>query len=156
MFTVRVLDLVAIVLLCARRRVPRAVRLALLGVSVWVVWYQNPVACTCIRLPLLRCDSTLPWRAVLRSELRNLASQQEIYRLDHGAYSADPVALAFVSSDGVEVRIEAGSDAWSATASHVRLDEGESCRVVVESGDPGRGEVVCRMPSRLSFRRSRP
>jgi hypothetical protein len=90
MFTLRVLDLVAVALFCSRRQVSRVAKAALAGGCAFLVWYQNPVPCTCIRLPLVRCESALPWRAMVRSDLRNLASQQEIHRMDHGRYSADP------------------------------------------------------------------
>lgn len=137
MFTLRVLDLVAVVLFCSRRQVSRAAKAVLVGGCACLVWYQNPVPCTCIRLPLVRCEPALPWRAMVRSDLRSLASQQEIHRMDHGHYSADPRALGFIASDGVEVRIEATRDGWSATATHAKL--AESCRIAAGDGRGGEG-----------------
>jgi hypothetical protein len=92
--------------------------------------------------------------AAMRSDLKNLASQQEIYFSDHRTYSADPVALAFVTSDGVVVQVEATLTGWTARAWHEGLGAGVACvmwygdaphRMRTDGGDAPReaGVLAC-------------
>jgi hypothetical protein len=90
-------------------------------------WLLPPVACTCLRVPFRRCKPHVWAEAALRSDLRNLASQQEIYFSDVGVYTADPAALAFTHSDGVRLTIVAGPGGWSAWGRHDAMAEGEGC-----------------------------
>ena len=74
----------------------------------------------------------------VRADLKNLASQQEIFFSDAGGYSSDPSEVAFVPSRDVQVTIVATDDGWSAWATHAALDEGQGCGIKV-----GSGEVIC-------------
>ena len=60
-----------------------------------------PVSCGCMPVLFRRCTYGRAYVAAAKSDLANLASQQEIHFAEHGSYSLDPDALAFSSSDGV-------------------------------------------------------
>jgi type IV pilus assembly protein PilA len=65
----------------------------------------------------------------LKADLRNLATQQELYYNDNFTYSTDFAALAFTNSEGVNVTVgEATNTGWSATAYHSGLTS-ESCAI---------------------------
>jgi type IV pilus assembly protein PilA len=68
--------------------------------------------------------------AALQSDLKNLASQQEIYYSDEYSYSTSATDLGFVSSGGVTVAISTGSTTgWAATAIHSGLAANEGCGI---------------------------
>jgi prepilin-type N-terminal cleavage/methylation domain-containing protein len=57
--------------------------------------------------------------AALRSDLRNLATAQESYIYEHGAYAAVSGNLSYSGSPGVTITIEAASpQGWAARATH--------------------------------------
>jgi type IV pilus assembly protein PilA len=57
--------------------------------------------------------------AALKSDLHNLATAQEAYLFDKGAYTTDKTLLAFTSSPGVTVDITIATSAgWAAKATH--------------------------------------
>ncbi len=56
----------------------------------------------------------------MKSDLRNLATQQEIYHNSNYAFSTSAATIGFVNSEGVTVTInEASGTGWSATAAHL-------------------------------------
>ena len=65
----------------------------------------------------------------MKSDLKNLASQQEIYYADHYSYTSTASDLTFVSSEGVTVGIAASSSGWSATATHSALGTTKGCAI---------------------------
>jgi len=86
--------------------------------------------CGCIRPLFVRCSGggrEMAYHAAMKSDLKNLASQEEIFFSDHDAYSASATDLAFVSSNGVRVTIVATLDGWAARATHEALGDAESC-----------------------------
>ncbi len=119
-----------------------------------LMWAMPAQPCGCLRVPFQRCSSygrDVAYGAAIRSDLKNLASQQEIYFSDHETYSADPVQLGFTHSDGVEVTVFASQDGWSARATHAALEQSKSCAIYVgaapvpieqlEGAEPG--ELAC-------------
>jgi type IV pilus assembly protein PilA len=57
--------------------------------------------------------------AALKSDIRNLATAQEAYFYDNGAYAANITSLAYNQSPGVVLTIvQATSSGWSARATH--------------------------------------
>jgi prepilin-type N-terminal cleavage/methylation domain-containing protein len=67
--------------------------------------------------------------ATLKADLRNLASQEEVYHNGSYTFSSVLTDLGFVQSDGVTITIgEATGSGWSATAVHAGLP-GESCAI---------------------------
>ncbi len=65
----------------------------------------------------------------MKSDLKNLASQEEIYYSDHYAYSGSATDLAFTSSEGVEVTVYATQDGWAAWATHAALEPSQGCAI---------------------------
>jgi len=82
-----------------------------------------------IAIPKFSATREKAYFAAMKSDLKNLASQQEIYYSDEYAYTATATDLGFVSSDGVTVAIPAATaDGWSATAVHAAM-AGEGCAI---------------------------
>jgi prepilin-type N-terminal cleavage/methylation domain-containing protein len=65
--------------------------------------------------------------AAMEADLKNLASQQEIYYASEYSYTAEKSDLAFISSRDVSISVNADSEGWSATATHVALEPIEGC-----------------------------
>ena len=63
----------------------------------------------------------------MKSDLKNLASQQEIYYSDAYSYTTTTADLAFTNSDGVTVTITASTSGWTGTATHAALGTAEGC-----------------------------
>ncbi len=72
--------------------------------------------------------------AAMKSDLKNLASQQEIYYSDEYSYTSNTTSLGFVTSDGVVVAISQGTAGWSATAIHSALATSEGCAIYYGTG----------------------
>ena len=82
-----------------------------------------------IAIPKFSATREKAYFAAMKSDLKNLASQQEIYYSDAYAYSTVTSDLAFTNSDGVTVTSAASSSGWSATATHAALGTGEGCAI---------------------------
>ena len=83
-----------------------------------------------IAIPKFSATRERAYFAAMKSDLKNLATQQEIYYSDTYAYSADEAVLGFVSSDGVDVAILANAGlGWSATSIHAALLPAEGCAI---------------------------
>jgi prepilin-type N-terminal cleavage/methylation domain-containing protein len=83
-------------------------------------------------------------RSTMQADLRNLATQQEVYYNDNFSYSNDLTALGFVESRAVTVTVNvASATGWSATSVHAGLT-GEQCDT--GHGSEGDGEIVCTVP----------
>jgi len=62
--------------------------------------------------------------SAMKSDLKNLMSQQEIYYSDHYTYTTNKTALGFQESEGVTVTIGTGDETgYSATATHRGTDK---------------------------------
>jgi prepilin-type N-terminal cleavage/methylation domain-containing protein len=74
--------------------------------------------------------------AAAKADLRNLATQQEVYHNIAYTFSTVEADLGFVESDGVDVVIgEATGTGWSATAVHEGLP-GELCAMYHGNATP--------------------
>ena len=82
-----------------------------------------------IAIPKFSATREKAYFAAMKSDMKNLASQQEIYYSDEYAYTSGAAALAFVSSSGVTVGIAASSSGWSASATHSALGASEGCAI---------------------------
>ncbi len=82
-----------------------------------------------IAIPKFSATREKAYFAAMKSDLKNLASQQEIYYSDTYAYTSNTTSLAFVSSEGVNVAISGGTDGWAAAATHSALAATEGCAV---------------------------
>ena len=82
-----------------------------------------------IAIPKFSATREKAYFAAMKSDLKNLASQQEIYYADHYSYTSTATDLSFVSSEGVTVGIGASSSGWSATATHSALGTSKGCAI---------------------------
>ena len=87
-----------------------------------------------IAIPKFSATREQAYFAAMKSDLKNLASQQEIYYSDTSSYSSTVLSLGFVTSDGVTVVIAASTDGWSASAVHAALGAAEGCAIYYGSG----------------------
>lgn len=75
-----------------------------------------------------KMDST--YFAAMRSNLINLATQEEGYYQHHYSYTSSAAALGFTSSEGVNVKIQQGTTSgWAAYATNPTLDSGLGCAI---------------------------
>jgi type IV pilus assembly protein PilA len=103
-----------------------------------------------IAIPKFSAVREKGFRAAMMSDLKNLASQEEIYHNANFTYTTDLAAVEFVSSDGVTVSVnEADGTGWAATAVHAGVPS-EQCGVyhgdaAATGGDPATapGVVTC-------------
>ena len=104
-----------------------------------------------IAIPKFSATREKAYFAAMKSDLKNLASQQEIYYSDFYTYSAVTTDIAFTNSEGVNVAISASSSGWAASATHSALGATEGCALYYGTATaPGSpisptqpGEVAC-------------
>ncbi len=65
-------------------------------------------------MPSPHCGREKAYGAAMKSDLKNLASLQEIYYSDHNAYTSSAKDLAFTNSEGVKVTVYATQKGWGA------------------------------------------
>ena len=105
-------------------------------------------------MPRTGCTRQMAYGAAMKSDLKNLASQQEIYYSDQYAYTTSATELAFTHSDGVQVTLYATQQGWAAWATHAALGPSEGCAIyygespvrlemIGEVTPTHPGEVVC-------------
>ncbi|MEQ1857828.1 MAG: prepilin-type N-terminal cleavage/methylation domain-containing protein [Longimicrobiales bacterium] len=83
-----------------------------------------------IAIPKFSATREKAYFAAMKSDLKNLASQQEIYYSDNYAYSSSVGDLGFVNSDGVIVAVASvTSSGWAASATHAALGSAEGCAI---------------------------
>ena len=75
-----------------------------------------------IAIPKFSATREKAFISTLKSDLKNLASQQEIYYNDHFSYAASLADAQADASDGVSITInEADGTGWAATATHAGI-----------------------------------
>jgi len=82
-----------------------------------------------IAIPKFSATREKAYFAAMKSDVKNLASQQEIYYADHYSYSNSKTSLSFTNSEGVNVAIGATTSGWDATATHSALGTAEGCAI---------------------------
>ena len=82
-----------------------------------------------IAIPKFSATREKAYFAAMKSDMKNLASQQEIYYADNYAYTSSKTSLTFVASSGETVGIAASSSGWSATATHSALGATQGCAI---------------------------
>ena len=105
-----------------------------------------------IAIPKFSATREKAYFAAMKSDLKNLASQQEIYYSDAYTYTNSATALTFVASQAVNVAITATTSGWSATATHDALGGTLGCAIYYGSATapasptaPSQpGEVACK------------
>ncbi len=105
-----------------------------------------------IAIPKFSATREKAYFAAMKSDVKNLASQQEIYYADNYTYTTATADLAFTNSEGVNVVIAASTSGWSASATHSALGAAEGCAIyygtatapTVGTATPSApGEVAC-------------
>jgi len=83
-----------------------------------------------IAIPKFSATREKAYFAAMKSDLKNLASQQEIYYSDYYTYTSSSTNLGFVQSEGVTVTIGGVSTSgWNATATHTALGTNLGCAI---------------------------
>ena len=83
-----------------------------------------------IAIPKFSATREKAYFAAMKSDLKNLASQQEIYYSDAYADTSSASDLAFTNSDGVVVGMSSvTSSGWAASATHAALGTAEGCAI---------------------------
>ena len=96
-----------------------------------------------IAIPKFSATREKAYFAAMKSDLKNLASQQEIYYSDTYSYSTSAGDLAFTNSDGVTVSIPAANTTgWSASAVHQGLTTSEGCAIYYGSAAAPTGAPI--------------
>jgi len=83
-----------------------------------------------IAIPKFSSTREKAFFASMKSDLKNLATMQDVYHNSSYSYSTVHADLQFVESEGVTVTIgEADGTGWSAVATHEAFGTSESCSV---------------------------
>jgi hypothetical protein len=130
MFPLGPLDPLLVVLYAAFKVRPLRALILFFGLVPAGLYALPAQSCGCFRTPFVRCSSVGregAYFAAMKSDLKNLASQQEIFFSDYRAYSVRSEQLGFVSSNGVRVSLYASSEGWAAHATHDALGQVEWC-----------------------------
>ena len=105
-----------------------------------------------IAIPKFSATREKAYFAAMKSDLKNLASQQEIYYSDNYTYGPAATDVAFVNSDGVVVTISSvSSSGWAASATHLAIGAAEGCAIfygtatapTVPTTPSQPGEIAC-------------
>ena len=92
-----------------------------------------------IAIPKFSAVRQKAFRSAMMSDLKNLASHQEVYHNSSYTYASALSAAQATASDGVTITInEASGTGWAATATHVALPS-EQCGVYHGSAAPSNG-----------------
>ncbi len=82
-----------------------------------------------IAIPKFSATREKAYFAAMKSDLKNLASQEEIYYADNYSYTTNTTTLAFSNSEGVNVAIGATTSGWDASATHSALGSAQGCAI---------------------------
>ncbi len=84
-----------------------------------------------IAIPKFSATREKAYFAAMKSDLKNLATQEEIYYADNYTYSSDTTAIQFVHSQGVTVTFPTAptTSGWAAYATHAALGAAQGCAI---------------------------
>ena len=129
-------------LMSAIQNLGSAFRIQIVAAVSWVVIF---VVLAAISVRSFGDTRERAYLAAERSDLRNLASVQEIFFADNAdadgaseyAGSMATLSEVFITSDGVSISItEASGVGWAATSTHAALGPGAGCAIYVGSVTP--------------------
>jgi prepilin-type N-terminal cleavage/methylation domain-containing protein len=101
-----------------------------------------------IAIPKFSSTREKAFLSSMKSDLRNLATLQDIYHNTNYTYSSDLGDLGFLPSEGITVTInEADGTGWSATSEHAGFP-GQSCALFNGDATPVapatvEGQIAC-------------
>ena len=101
-----------------------------------------------IAIPKFSSTREKAFLASMKSDLRNLATLQDLYHNTYFTYSTDLTALDFIESEGITVTVSGASGAgWAATSAHVAM-AGEQCELFNGNESPVgpatvEGQIAC-------------
>jgi len=88
-----------------------------------------------IAIPKFSATREKAYYSAMKSDLKNLASQQEIYYADEYTYTDATSELGFTTSEGVTVGITPGNSGWAATATHSAMTgANDGCAIYYGNG----------------------
>jgi type IV pilus assembly protein PilA len=88
-----------------------------------------------IAIPKFSATREKAYFAAMKSDLKNLATQQEIYYSDYYGYTSSIGDLGFATSDGVYVTITDPSTlGWAAITTHAALETTQGCAIFYGEG----------------------
>lgn len=105
-----------------------------------------------IAIPQFSATREKAYFAAMKSDVRNLAAQQELYYATNYQYTNSLADLGFVASEAVTVTATATRSGWSAVATHDALDTSEGCAIyygditaptIGSEAPEAEGQVVC-------------
>ncbi len=89
-----------------------------------------------IAIPKFAATKGRAYTAMMKSDLRNLATAEEAYYYTNDVYSTDLTAINFQPSPGTTVTVgEASTAGWSATASHTGASS-SLCAIFIGTATP--------------------
>ncbi len=93
-----------------------------------------------IAVPKFSATREKAFISTLKSDLRNLSTQQQIYHNTTFSFSTSLVTIGMAESEGVTITInEATGSGWAATAAHAGLSA-EHCGLYQGSAAPAGGD----------------
>jgi type IV pilus assembly protein PilA len=101
-----------------------------------------------IAIPKFTSTREKAFLASMKSDLRNLATLQDIFYNSNFTYTTDQAALGFVQSEGITVTIsEADGTGWAATSAHIGFPN-QQCELVQGDATPVgpasvEGQIAC-------------
>ncbi len=106
-----------------------------------------------IAIPKFSATREKAYFAAMKSDLKNLASQEEIYYADNYSYTSVTTDLAFTNSEAVTVTIAANGTGWNAKAVHTALPA-DGCGIYYGTGamatDPGVTGATVSAPGQMA------
>jgi Tfp pilus assembly protein PilE len=101
-----------------------------------------------IAIPKFSSTREKAFLASMKSDLRNLATLQDIYHNGSFTYSADLSDIGFIESEGITVTVsEADGTGWAATSAHAGYP-GQHCELFQGDASPlgpaaVEGQIAC-------------
>ena len=143
-FGIGVLDLTIAALYLGRR----------VGIVRAALWTFGLCILAAALMPPISCGRDKAYFAAMKSDLKHLASQEEIYYADQYAYASSFEDLGFVQSHGVTIVLYSSQTGWMAWATHAGLGPSEGCALYygdastptfAEAEPSAPGEIACTM-----------
>ena len=107
-----------------------------------------------IAIPKFSSVREKAYYATMKADLKNLASQQEIYYHNSYAYTTVSTDLSFDISAGITVGSAATSSGWSASVTHAAMGVSEGCVVYYgTAATPTVGSTTAASPGEVACTR---